>query len=99
MLSPFEDTGEEEALTEVEFRLNVYCSQEETLSVTSNDLELDPAHEDVKPIGALLFAASLHCPLSFPPRPTMSICSYLLVQCRSCTSKLVEIVLSSIHCP
>lgn len=54
MLSPFEDTGEEEALTEIELRLNVFCSSDDQLSVTSNDLELDPAHPDVRPIGNVL---------------------------------------------
>ena len=51
MKSPFEDTGLEDALTEVEFTLNVFCSQDNTLSVTSNDLVLsDP---DIRPVGEL----------------------------------------------
>ena len=51
MKSPFEDTGMEDALTEVEFTLNVFCSQDNTLSVTSNDLVLsDP---DIRPVGEL----------------------------------------------
>lgn len=57
MKSPFEDTGEDDAFTEVEFTLNVFCSQEGTLSVTSDDLNLDPAAPDVSPVG--LFPS--HC--------------------------------------
>ena len=41
----------EDSLTEVEFTLNVFCSQDNTLSVTSNDLVLsDP---DIRPVGEL----------------------------------------------
>lgn len=51
MKSPFEDMGDEDALTEVEFTLNAFCSQDGTLSVTSDDLTMDPAHPDIAPIG------------------------------------------------
>lgn len=51
MQSPFEDTGEEDALTEVEFHLRVFCVSDGTLNVTSNDLTLDPNHPDIMPIG------------------------------------------------
>ena len=51
MVSAFDDTGDEMALTEVQFTLNVFCSQEGTMNVTSNDLELDQACPDIRPIG------------------------------------------------
>lgn len=54
MQSPFEDTGEDNALQEVEFTLNVFCSQDDTLNVTSNDLELDRNNPDIAPIGDIL---------------------------------------------
>lgn len=54
MQSPFEDTGEDNALQEVEFTLNVFCSQDDTLNVTSNDLELDRNNPDIAPIGDTL---------------------------------------------
>lgn len=60
MQSPFEDTGEDNALQEVEFTLNVKGTYDGTLNVTSNDLALDPANPDIMPIGEsfLLFPTS-----------------------------------------
>lgn len=54
MKSPFEDMGEEDSLTEIEFTLSVFCSQDGTLNVTTNDLNLDPSHPEVRPIGVCL---------------------------------------------
>lgn len=72
MLSPFEDTGEEEALTEIEFRLNAFCSTDDQLAVTSNDLQLDPAHLDVRPIGRP--PPTCPKPLSRQDNPPTSLC-------------------------
>jgi hypothetical protein len=48
---PFEDAGDED-FSEVEFTLNVRCTSDDTMEVTSNDLQLDPNHPDVAPVGA-----------------------------------------------
>jgi DNA-directed RNA polymerase II subunit RPB3 len=49
MLRPFEDDGSK--LTEVTFNLSVKCTSDETMYVTSNDLQLDPMNPDIRPVG------------------------------------------------
>ena len=46
----FEDAGEADFL-DVEMILNVKCTSEDTMEVTSNDLQLDANHPDVRPVG------------------------------------------------
>lgn len=41
----------------MEFTLNVRCTSDDTMDVTSNDLQLDPNHPDVVPVGAPLCLA------------------------------------------
>lgn len=40
----------EEDLTEIEFTLSVYCDTEETLTVTSDHLDVDPSYPNITPI-------------------------------------------------
>jgi DNA-directed RNA polymerase II subunit RPB3 len=49
MKRPFEAT-EDDDLVDITFTLDVKCTTDQTLSVTTNDLQLDPFHEDVKPV-------------------------------------------------
>eukprot|EP00884_Botryococcus_braunii_P011957 jgi/Botrbrau1/20762/Bobra.0696s0001.1 len=51
MTSPFESVGDEDEWTDVEMSLNVKCTSDETMDVTSNDLVLDPEHPEVYPVG------------------------------------------------
>ncbi len=39
---------------DVEMALNVKCTSDETMEVTSNDLQLDPNHPEVCPVGQTL---------------------------------------------
>ena len=58
MKSPFEvaDEMEEDPFTEVELTLNVVCTEEAVMNVTSNDFVLDTRRPDVQPVGrALLY--------------------------------------------
>lgn len=41
----------EDECTEIELQLNVFCTSDETIDVTSNDIILDPLHAEVKPVG------------------------------------------------
>ncbi|EIE18511.1 DNA-directed RNA polymerase II, 36 kDa polypeptide [Coccomyxa subellipsoidea C-169] len=50
MKGVFEDAGEADFL-DVEMTLNVKCTSEDTMEVTSNDLQLDANHPDVRPVG------------------------------------------------
>lgn len=52
MTSPFESVGDDDEWTDVEMTLNVKCTSDETMDVTSNDLVLDPLHPEVCPVGA-----------------------------------------------
>jgi DNA-directed RNA polymerase II subunit RPB3 len=47
--SPFDSMGDD--WTDVELRLDVACTGSEALDVTTNDLALDPAHTEVRPVG------------------------------------------------
>ncbi|KAK9804348.1 hypothetical protein WJX72_008349 [[Myrmecia] bisecta] len=49
MKSPFE-SGEDDDWTDVEFHLNVKCTGDDTMDVTSNDIQCDPRHPDVRPV-------------------------------------------------
>jgi len=76
MVDAFNDRGDEGALTEVNFTLNVFCDQEGTMNVTSNDLELDQACPDIMPIGPPpppfpLFSSFPH----YTHQTTLSICA------------------------
>lgn len=50
MKSPFE-TEEDDDFTDVEFNIDVTCTTDDTLEVTSNDFQLDPRFPDVAPVG------------------------------------------------
>lgn len=50
MKGVFEDAGEEDFM-DVEMSLNVKCTSEDTMDVTSNDLTLDLKHPEVHPVG------------------------------------------------
>ena len=50
MKGVFEDAGEEDFM-DVEMSLNVKCTSEDTMDVTSNDLTLDVKHPEVHPVG------------------------------------------------
>jgi len=46
----FEDAGENDFM-DVEMTLNVKCTSDDTMDVTSNDLQLDNRYPDICPVG------------------------------------------------
>ncbi|GAB4818365.1 hypothetical protein N2152v2_005411 [Parachlorella kessleri] len=50
MKSIYEATEDEDWI-DVTFSLDVRCTSEDTMDVTSDDLQLDPMHQDVTPVG------------------------------------------------
>ena len=50
MQGVFETAGES-GFMDVEMTLNVKCTSDDTMEVTSNDLQLDPNHPEVCPVG------------------------------------------------
>ena len=53
MKGPFDDIGEQD-FTDVELSLNILCTSEDTIDVTSNDFVLDQMHPEVYPVGESL---------------------------------------------
>lgn len=45
------ETAGESGFMDVEMTLNVKCTSDDTMEVTSNDLQLDPNHPEVCPVG------------------------------------------------
>lgn len=50
MKQPFEASGDEQELIEVELRLNIRCDSQGTQVVTTDDLELDAEYDGLRPI-------------------------------------------------
>ncbi len=50
MKGPFDDIGDND-FTDVELSLNVLCTSDDTIEVTSNDFVLDAGRTDVMPVG------------------------------------------------
>ena len=50
MQGVFETAGES-GFMDVEMTLNVKCTSDDTMEVTSNDLQLDPNHPEICPVG------------------------------------------------
>lgn len=46
----FEDAGEDDFM-DVEMSLDVKCTSDDTMDVTSNDLQLDNRYPDIRPVG------------------------------------------------
>jgi DNA-directed RNA polymerase II subunit RPB3 len=49
------EAADDEDFTDVELRLDIKCTSDETLSVTSDDFILDPRHPDIRPVGYATF--------------------------------------------
>lgn len=50
MKGPFDDIGDND-FTDVELSLNITCTADDTIDVTSNDFLLDRLHPEVHPVG------------------------------------------------
>lgn len=50
MKGPFDDIGDND-FTDVELSLNITCTSDDTIDVTSNDFLLDRLHPEVHPVG------------------------------------------------
>ena len=63
---------EENMLMDIVFTMDVKCTGDDTMDVTSNDLQLDRSFEDIRPVGMLFETL----PYAFFPGFTGSTCKY-----------------------
>lgn len=45
------DAADDDDFTDIEFRLDIRCTADDTIAVTSDNLILDPRHPDITPVG------------------------------------------------
>lgn len=55
------EAAEDDDLVDINLSLDIKCNTDDTLSVTSNDLELDPARKSKFCVQGILITHGYHC--------------------------------------